>query len=536
MPLLSGNSCNIITLLPLGVSCGSVNASTPVSTNGVIALYVTGGTPPYNILWNNGLIGSPISNLLPGNYTATVTDYYNDFSATTTCSVGYDSFYLEKFENCENSGEFVYYLADLTNLFDVGKVYKLTTQNGCWVSSGKTFFTGQTYINQFPQTNFPPYSGCLECLPPPKPAPQYPQNLCYTVSTKFTREKTVSQQINFSSGQTINGFPSWTSVTPTYTIYYNPTQTRWLVSGATTVGVPSFNYPSIPPIGDWTVNGAPMYYVEVSSGTCVTPPLQIDHYKTNPSCDGVNDGIIVITANGGIPTYTYSINGTTYQSSSNFAGLGSGNYTIYVKDSLNNVTTQSLTLTPTSSVVNYNVNLSLTPAAVETNTTTNKTKIWYWRIEVSPTLPSNKTVSFNVNFAVSLSATSFSYSTGSASTTIQNNIVGTPINTSTFGSPTVSPIISSSSILTKCDGHYVSYSSYTATYSASITGSGFITGYTEQSITTPNSTRVCTTKGADRNVITLNNLTLNNPTCSNLNTFVAPLTIEITKEGVLLIA
>ena len=97
MGQLSGNSCNIITILPLGVDCNSVNASTPDATNGVIVLHITGGTPPYNIVWNNGLQGSPISNLLPGNYTATVTDYYGDFSATTTCEVGYDSFYLEKF-------------------------------------------------------------------------------------------------------------------------------------------------------------------------------------------------------------------------------------------------------------------------------------------------------------------------------------------------------------------------------------------------------------------------------------------------------
>ena len=43
MGLLSGNSCNIITLLPLGLDCDSINASTPEATNGFIALYITGG-------------------------------------------------------------------------------------------------------------------------------------------------------------------------------------------------------------------------------------------------------------------------------------------------------------------------------------------------------------------------------------------------------------------------------------------------------------------------------------------------------------
>ena len=94
MGLLSGNSCNIITILPLGLSCDSINASTPDATNGLIALFVTGGTPPYTINWDNGLQGSPITNLLPGDYVATVSDYYGDFTATTTCNVGYNSFYI----------------------------------------------------------------------------------------------------------------------------------------------------------------------------------------------------------------------------------------------------------------------------------------------------------------------------------------------------------------------------------------------------------------------------------------------------------
>jgi hypothetical protein len=54
MGLLSGNSCNIITLFPLGVECNAINSSTPESSNGVVTLFVTGGTPPYNITWSNG--------------------------------------------------------------------------------------------------------------------------------------------------------------------------------------------------------------------------------------------------------------------------------------------------------------------------------------------------------------------------------------------------------------------------------------------------------------------------------------------------
>ena len=76
MSQLSGNSCSIITLLPLGVECESINASTPISANGLISIFITGGTPPYTTTWSNGSQGSYIFNLLPGSYTATTTDYW----------------------------------------------------------------------------------------------------------------------------------------------------------------------------------------------------------------------------------------------------------------------------------------------------------------------------------------------------------------------------------------------------------------------------------------------------------------------------
>ena len=100
MPVLSGNSCQIITLFPMGVECSVTNAYTPFTNDGAISLTITGGTAPYSISWSNGSTNQNITNLQYGDYTATVVDYYGDFSATTTCTVEFDSFYLQKFENC----------------------------------------------------------------------------------------------------------------------------------------------------------------------------------------------------------------------------------------------------------------------------------------------------------------------------------------------------------------------------------------------------------------------------------------------------
>lgn len=81
------NECEPITLYPLGAECFVTDVTKIGLSDGSIFLTVTGGTPPYLIVWNNGNIGPYINNLPSGTYTATVVDYYGDFSSTTTCTV-----------------------------------------------------------------------------------------------------------------------------------------------------------------------------------------------------------------------------------------------------------------------------------------------------------------------------------------------------------------------------------------------------------------------------------------------------------------
>ena len=50
-------------------------------------MVITGGTPPYEILWETGSVGTTITNLSVGEYTATVTDFYGDFLIQTTCEL-----------------------------------------------------------------------------------------------------------------------------------------------------------------------------------------------------------------------------------------------------------------------------------------------------------------------------------------------------------------------------------------------------------------------------------------------------------------
>ncbi|MCC6727220.1 MAG: proprotein convertase P-domain-containing protein [Saprospiraceae bacterium] len=51
------------------------------------------------------------------------------------------------------------------------------------------------------------------------------------------------------------------------------------------------------------------------------------------SCHGGSDGVITVSSNGGVPPYTFSLNGGAYQSGNTFAGLSAGTYTVSVKGS-----------------------------------------------------------------------------------------------------------------------------------------------------------------------------------------------------------
>jgi hypothetical protein len=59
---------------PIVINGAVTNASSIDATNGAIDITVSGGTAPYNYVWNNGAITEDLDNLLPGVYGVQVTD------------------------------------------------------------------------------------------------------------------------------------------------------------------------------------------------------------------------------------------------------------------------------------------------------------------------------------------------------------------------------------------------------------------------------------------------------------------------------
>ena len=530
MPAYSGNSCEIITLFPMGVECSVIDAYTPFTNDGGISLFITGGTPPYSINWSNGSHSQNLTNLQVGNYTATVVDYYGDFTGTTTCTVGAETFYLEEFESCTSPGSYIYYLANMTNQYSANTIYSLNLQSGCWISNGVLLYTAQTYYNYTATTVTGPFDTCVECIP------TVPQLLNVSGMCLTTFFNNVQWQYQFYSGNTFNGYPSWTGSSPNRLIYFNTGTTMWNITnwGPNFQGTPVLQSAVSPPIGAWTVAGSNQP-VTLSLGEC-EDSISALITSNLPSCTAAQNGTIQVTnAIGGNPPYEYSLNNNpaSYQVSNTFTNLPSGLYTVYVQDIIGNVSANVVNLQSSTNVSQYTINLNLVPATVlpTTNTSTQIVKIFNWEISVSPSLPVGKTLTFDITHV--------------ANVVRGNGIQSTATNVSTTGTTGGGSYISgttlsttSSSTTTACSAT-LTYSSYvtsaiTRTYKAKIIGVGTVKGTVVSTINTPAVTTGCAKTATINNNISITNVTLSNQTiCETLNPNVTLLTFNTTKTGLI---
>ncbi|WP_460879511.1 hypothetical protein [Pontibacter rugosus] len=92
-------------------------------------------------------------------------------------------------------------------------------------------------------------------------------------------------------------------------------------------------------------------YVTVEN---ISGPSEVNLAAQSASCNSSNGSIMVGSVTGGIAPYTYSINGTTFQSATTFSSIAVGEYSIKVKDA------NGCTLTKQVSVGNINGPSSLT--------------------------------------------------------------------------------------------------------------------------------------------------------------------------------
>jgi hypothetical protein len=304
IPINPKNECDVITIYPMGIKCLGVDPSTDTSFDGLLTLIITGGTPPYQINWGNNNISTVLTNLNVGEYPVTVTDYYNDFTVSTICTLTASTVTTTTTINPVTT--------TTTTLFD--NILCLT-----YVESISTFNL---------QTN------------------------------SYVIKETIYQEELYFDGL-INNQPSLVSSGGTYTLFWNTGLTsNWVIDGPFDGQFVNSNSVTPPTIGWQIVGSFLINSVSVVIGPCLPQTiLKFKVSKNDPVCG--NDGSIQIEAINGVPPYEYSIDGgINYQTSPFFVNLAPGNYIVSTRDTVGNEVSTSISLQP-SNITVYTLTLSL---------------------------------------------------------------------------------------------------------------------------------------------------------------------------------
>ena len=401
LSMIPKNECDVITIFPMGVDCLVQNPSSDKSFDGLATLIITGGTPPYTISWDVGSFAPALSNLGVGEYSATVVDYYGDFTANTTCVLTAETqtisgmcfvltgvvenelIYISTESIGLKNGKPHYFLQygiqslgyvfwDTTheswifcqtldcqttpyNVLDNNDAEFYPTANlGNWIISDNNihFLIQESYIGP--------------CEIPVPPIEEY--DLCVTLevlNNTYDVPTIDTIQIELLPSELINNQPSWTSNTGSYLLYWNTgsTPSQWTLTGYSPTTILISNDPSYPPLSNWQILGDPSVHgMFVTTGNCATGyTVSVTATKNDANC-GVH-GSITVSAAGGVSPYSFSINGgSTYQPSPIFNNLLPGVYSVTAKDSNNvvgtfgNITINSIP--PTTYNLTLNVNYS----------------------------------------------------------------------------------------------------------------------------------------------------------------------------------
>jgi len=113
--------------------------------------------------------------------------------------------------------------------------------------------------------------------------------------------------------------------TAPYTYSWTSTPAGFTANTAAITGLASKDYTVV--VSDVTTCSSTIPDITIWQAVA---PTVTNNGSGSSSCG--NTGSIILYAGNGVPPYTYSVNGTTYQGSNTFTNLAAGTYTGYVKD------------------------------------------------------------------------------------------------------------------------------------------------------------------------------------------------------------
>jgi gliding motility-associated-like protein len=314
---------------PLNVNVVATNTSCSGASNGTITLNPTNGSTPYQYSLNGGpgQASNLYNSLAPGNYTINVVDANgctaNNLSATITAGSGLTAVINQTNVTCNG----------LNNGSMAVNVQAPGTAPFQYSLDNVTFQASNIFNNLAAGSYTVYFKDNINCTGSQTVSITQPAALAMTVNSQavacFGQSNGVIT-VNANGGAT----PYQYSINGTT---YQSSNTFNLAAGTYTVYVKDNN-------------GC----INTVAGIGITQPTALTlNASTQPaSCNGGADGLINVIASGGNSNYQYSIDGITFQASSNFNVIA-GNYTVTVKDANNCTATKAAT-------VNLNNNLVFT--------------------------------------------------------------------------------------------------------------------------------------------------------------------------------
>jgi gliding motility-associated-like protein len=398
LSIQDANSCTLTapTTITQPTAITATNVVTNVNcngqSNGAINISVTGGTPIYSYLWNNGATTEDLSSVAAGNYTLTITDANNckqyvgveitqpttlmaTISATNILCNGTSTGQA----NLTVSGGTPAYTYNWSNgsasqnLSGVSAgIYfaTITDSHSCSTTSSVTLtqpgaitLTPSSTNSSCGQTNgtasvsasggIPPYSFLWSNGQAGNSLTDLSSGTyTVTVSDANNCSKTASVNVNDDNAATV----SISSSTNVSCFGGNNGTANATVTG----GTPAYSYlwtngnstPNATNLqgGTHTITVTDANGCVSSASVTISEPadISINAVVTNINCNGSNNGSIAISASGGTPSYSYIwSNGVNSQ---NISSLSPGNYILTVQDANNCQKTYSGNITEPSAI------------------------------------------------------------------------------------------------------------------------------------------------------------------------------------------
>lgn len=271
--------------------------------DGQVSVQATGGEGQYTYAWSKAGAGNvtQLGNLSAGNYTVTVTDA---FGCTTSSSIG-----LEELPPLTIARDFSPALCAGNNSGFID--LKVTGGTGPYNYNWNTGASSEdlnnlgagSYAITVTDVNGCTSTDVMEIL-----QAEPIQATVSVVDVACNSDATGKIMVNPTSGQAPYEY-SWSNGST--------------ISNLTSVTAGTYTL---------TITDASRCQNEITAIVNEPDALDVDLAKEDISCAGGQDGRIGITAFGGVPAYSYSLDGSQYKSGTAFIGLTAGSYQVFVRD------------------------------------------------------------------------------------------------------------------------------------------------------------------------------------------------------------